>query len=287
MFPYAISAIRQLTPKAFLFENVKGLLRKSFAEYFNFIILQLTYPEVPLQSSDWKENLSTLERIHTEGHYQGLKYNVVFRLLNAADYGIPQKRERVIIVGIRNDLNISWSFPKETHSEEALAWDKYVSGDYWNRHNIEPSKQDMFIMNKEKERLRRHYGLCRPSSAAWQTVRDALKELPEPANTTEYGLEHTLREGAREYAGHTGSDIDQPSKTIKAGNHGVPGGENMIRYADGKTRYYTILEAKRIQTFPDDYLITGSWTEAMRQLGNAVPVKLAQTIANSLFKAMP
>src|SRR5690606_980544 len=57
MFPYAISAIRQLMPKAFIFENVKELLRKSFAEYFNYIILQLTYPEVSKKTDDWKEHL--------------------------------------------------------------------------------------------------------------------------------------------------------------------------------------------------------------------------------------
>lgn len=286
MFPYAISAIRKLTPKAFIFENVKGLLRKSFADYFNYIILQLTYPEVPLTHSYWKENLAILERIHTKGLYSGLKYNVVFRLVNAADYGVPQKRERVIIVGIRNDLNISWNFPKETHCEEALAWDKYVTGDYWNKHDIEPSKQDFLIMRDEKIRLQKKYGLSRPIQKPWATVRDALKGLPTPMSETFFHPEHIYRGGAKEYNGHTGSDIDQPSKTIKAGNHGVPGGENMIKFTDGTVRYYTILEAKRIQTFPDNYPITGAWTEAMRQLGNAVPVKLAQTIASSLFQAM-
>lgn len=77
--------------------------------------------------------------------------------------------------------------------------------------------------------------------------------------------------------------IDEPSKTIKAGGHGVPGGENMVRYPDGRVRYYSVAEAKRIQTFPDDYVITGSWTEAMRQLGNAVPVRLAKIVASSIF----
>lgn len=286
MFPYAVSAIRQLMPKAFIFENVKGLLRKSFARYFNFILLQLTYPEVPLVSPNWKENFSVLERIHTKGLYTGLKYNIVFRLVNAANYGVPQKRERVIIVGIRNDLNVSWSFPEETCSEDALSWDKYVTGDYWNRHDIDPGRQEMLIMEGEKERLLRLYGASKPALKPWLTVRDALDGLPTPLEEALFHPEHIFRKGAREYAGHTGSDIDQPSKTIKAGNHGVPGGENMIKFADGSMRYYTVLEAKRIQTFPDDYPITGSWTEAMRQLGNAVPVKLAQTIANSLFKAM-
>ncbi len=73
-------------------------------------------------------------------------------------------------------------------------------------------------------------------------------------------------------------------KTIKAGGHGVPGGENMLRHADGSVRYYTTYEAKRLQTFPEQYRITGSWSESMRQVGNAVPVELASIIAGSLVK---
>lgn len=87
----------------------------------------------------------------------------------------------------------------------------------------------------------------------------------------------------KEYYYHSGSPIDEPAKTIKAGAHGVPGGENMIKYPDGSVRYFTVFEAKRIQTFPDDYQIIGSWTESMRQLGNAVPVRLAQIISSSII----
>jgi len=283
MFPYAISAIRELTPKAFIFENVKGLLRKSFAEYFNYIILQLTYPEILKKTNNWKAHLSELERVHTKGNYKGLKYNLVFRLVNAANYGVPQKRERVIIVGIRNDLNISWSFPDETHSEDALLWTKYVTNEYWEKHGIEPSEAELLTMEFEKKRLIEKHGFFPPSLKPWQTVRDAIMDLPNPQKVKEYHPEHYYRGGAKSYAGHTGSEIDQPSKALKAGDHGVPGGENMIRFTDGSVRYFTILEAKRIQTFPDNYPILGSWTEAMRQLGNAVPVHLGQTVAKALL----
>lgn len=288
MFPYAISAIRQLMPKTFIFENVKGLLRQSFAQYFKYIILQLTYPQVCLKNKDWKQNLSDLERIHAEDLYQDLKYNVTFRLLNAADYGVPQKRERVVIVGIRNDLNISWNFPERTHSEDSLLWDKYVTGMYWEKHNISPSSLDLTQLSQQRERLQFQYGMFPPTKNPWITVRDVLDGLPNPYEQEQGNMydEHILRKGAKEYAGHTGSEIDQPSKTIKAGGHGVPGGENMIKYPDGTVRYYTVLEAKRIQTFPDNYPISGSWTEAMRQLGNAVPVRLANVIASSLFNTV-
>ena len=56
----------------------------------------------------------------------------------------------------------------------------------------------------------------------------------------------------------------------------------MLRYANGQVRYYTIRESARIQTFPDNYSFPGSWSESMRQLGNAVPVRLAHVVAASV-----
>ena len=82
------------------------------------------------------------------------------------------------------------------------------------------------------------------------------------------------------------SQIDEPSKTLKAGDHGVPGGENMIRFNDDSIRYFTVREAARIQTFPDDYHISGAWSECMRQIGNAVPVTLAEVVSKSVYQAL-
>jgi DNA (cytosine-5)-methyltransferase 1 len=76
------------------------------------------------------------------------------------------------------------------------------------------------------------------------------------------------------------------SKTLKAGDHGVPGGENMLRLEDGTVRYFTVRESARIQTFPDDYFISGSWTESMRQIGNAVPVLLAKKVGESVLSQL-
>jgi DNA (cytosine-5-)-methyltransferase len=107
MFPEAVRAVRELQPKAFIFENVKGLLRPGFSSYFNYILLQLTYPFEKIRSCEtWEQHLSRLERIHTAASYMGLSYRVVFRLLDAADYGIPQHRFRVFIVGFRSDLGV-------------------------------------------------------------------------------------------------------------------------------------------------------------------------------------
>ncbi len=73
-----------------------------------------------------------------------------------------------------------------------------------------------------------------------------------------------------------------PAKTLKAGDHGVPGGENMFQQDDGTFRYFSVRESARLQTFPDTYVFHGSWTETMRQLGNAVPVSLARKVASSI-----
>ncbi|MGM0485902.1 MAG: DNA cytosine methyltransferase, partial [Planctomycetota bacterium] len=93
---------------------------------------------------------------------------------------------------------------------------------------------------------------------------------------------HCLNPGARVYKGHTGSALDDPAKVLKAGDHGVPGGENMLAYTNANVRYFTVREAARLQTFPDRYVFQGAWTEAMRQLGNAVPVALAKAVAESI-----
>ena len=109
MFPSALEAINVLRPKAFIFENVKGLLRSSFAAYFEYIILRLEYPDdTDQQCDDWRAHLAKL-RTMAACPATLPEYHVQYQLINAADYGIPQTRERVIVVGIRADLETSWT----------------------------------------------------------------------------------------------------------------------------------------------------------------------------------
>lgn len=284
MFPQAVRSIRELSPKAFMFENVKGLLRSSFREYLEYILLQLTYPYVTFENGDWQKHYAMLHEVKPSKIPSCQRYKVSLTLINAADYGIPQKRERIIIVGIREDLETDWKFPSPTHSSDALLWDKYVTGKYWDSHDILPSDEEFHFGKTAKESLLHKYGIFPPILRPWKTVRDALKDIPKENDKAYFRNEHVVRLGAKEYPGHTGSLIDEPSKTLKAGVHGVPGGENMVKYSSGEVRYYTVFEAKRIQTFPDDYEIVGSWTEAMRQIGNAVPVELARIIGGSIVE---
>lgn len=281
MFPQAVRAVRELKPQAFIFENVKGLTRSSFATYFEYIRLQLMYPDlVKMPGETWEEHLSGLERHHTHHHETGLEYRVVTRLLNAADYGVPQRRERVFFVGFRADLEIEWSFPEPTHSLESLAYSQWSTGEYWERHEVPLDERASRISDRQAS-------LEAPLLLPWQTVRDAIFDLPDPEKFLRNSIpNHWHNPGARTYPGHTGSLLDEPAKTLKAGDHGVPGGENMLARADGTVRYFTVREAARLQTFPDDYVFHGSWTETMRQLGNAVPVLLGEVVAKSVRRQL-
>lgn len=238
MFPEAARAISEVKPRAFLFENVKGLLRPSFAEYFKYIKLRLAFPDVRKDAGEeWQDHARRLAAIDYE-QYTGTKYVVEHKLLNAVDYGVPQYRERVIIVGVRSDINRAFRFPKKSRCDR-------------------------------------------------KSIQSVIGKLPPPSLTpSKRFFDHIEKCGARAYVGHTGSPINQPAKTIKAGGHGVPGGENMLLFPNGDLRYMTVREAKLIQTFPSSYKILGNWGEAMRQIGNAVPVKLATRLGKALIKVL-
>lgn len=284
MFPEAIRAVREARPRCFIFENVKGLTRIAFRNYFEYIRLQMEHPELESHvDEDWTEHLARLERHHTTGQRMGLHYRVVARVLNAANYGVPQRRERVVFVGFRDDIGVEWSFPEETHSLDALLWTQIRDGTYWDRHGVVTKKRVLAPRMKIRaDRLNE-----KPLTLPWLTVRDAFHDLPDPLREPLFArvwLNHRFQPGARAYPGHTGSPFDEPAKTLKAGVHGVPGGENML--SNGGVRYFTVRESARLQTFPDDYLFHGSWTETMRQLGNAVPPRLARVVGEAVARQL-
>lgn len=283
MIPQFIRAIRELEPRAFIMENVKGLLRPCFESYMKYSILKLQFPTIEQDHAEpWEAHMARLVAYQDKG-FQGVSYRVTYQLLNAAKFGVPQTRERVFIVGFRMDTGIQWEFPPETHSQDQLLFDQWVTGAYWHRHKVKAPDSPPATVAKRVERLRSG---SRSRLKPWKTVRDALHDLPNPMNGNGGFHNHTFQPGARSYIGHTGSQYDWPSKTLKAGDHGVPGGENMIAFADGSVRYFTAREAARIQTFPDSWHLEGAWTQTLRQLGNAVPVELAALIAKSVAEKM-
>lgn len=270
MWPEAIRAVGEARPRGFLFENVRGLARPAFAEYLRWIIAHLQRPGLSRQRGE--SHAAHTARL--EGSRAPQAYHVVVFQVNAADYGAAQKRHRVIVAGVRADLADGISAPAPTHSRERLLWEQWVSGEYWDRHGL-PAPRASEIPPADGRMVARLRGLeAPPAGKAWVTVRDALTGLGEPTGKAN----HVFQDGARVYPGHTGSPLDQPAKALKAGDHGVPGGENMMVRRDGTVRYFSVREAARLQGLPDTYVFPRSWSESMRQLGNAVPVQLSEAM---------
>lgn len=266
MWPEAIRAVREVQPKAFLFENVKGLLRPAFSEYLNHI-------------------LQSLERGGFEEPLGAPGYHVTLVRVNAADYGAPQKRERVLIAGVRVDCGAPPPFPAKTHSALRLDFDKWITGEYWQRHNLPRPDDDAIPRTVRAKLLELADAAHLADEAAWLTCRDAFLSLGTPSFEAKVSG-HEPRGAGKQYEGHTGSLIDEPAKTLKSGVHGVPGGENMVVELDGTSRHFTVREAARLQGLPDTFEIPGSWSQAMRQLGNAVPVQLATVAGHWIASAL-
>ena len=120
------------------------------------------------------------------------------------------------------------------------------------------------------------------------TMFDSLSDLPPLGRSfsDHVKLQHQFHDGCKLYPGHTGSYIHLPSKTLKAGVHGVPGGENNIVFSDGSFRYLSVREGARLQAFPDEYNFSGAWSVCFRQIGNGVPVRLAELMGASIKDAL-
>lgn len=232
LFPVVFQAVRAIQPQAILLENVRGLKRTAFLPYLTYILLQLRYPTImPRSHETWIDHKSRLEQLQTERAHVDLRYNVFEpQIINLVDFGVPQHRERLFIVAMRTDLGINWEWPQPTHSKAALLYAQWVSGEYWDKHHmpIPTLPQDL------AHSIARLQQAGKPDSLPWKTVRDALQGLPEPRENNEHPLiaQHAGIPGARSYYGHSGSAYDLPAKTLKAGDHGVPGGENMLRRND-------------------------------------------------------
>jgi DNA (cytosine-5)-methyltransferase 1 len=284
MWPDAVRAIRELRPKAFILENVRGLFRPDFARYLDYIKLQLAYPgSVRRDCERWTSHLARL-RTHAATRRAHADYRVLVHAINAADYGAAQKRHRAIFIGLSSTYGDTWEFPAPTHSQEALAWSKHIDRGYWKRHGArrvcEPASET------EARALKRVSDLKEPpKEQPWVTVRDVIADFPAPTKR-ERVCGHWQHEGARAYANHNGSCPDEPAKALKAGDHGVPGGENMLADRRGGVRYFTVREMARLQGFPDDFIFQGSWVAATRQLGNAVPTTVGKFMAREVGKIL-
>ena len=223
MFYHYATFLKQLQPKIFLFENVRGLL-----------------------THDYGKTYQTILNIFEE---QG--YKTYHAVLNAWDYGVPQKRERLITVGIRKDLKnkCSFSFPAK-HSYKPTMRDVKL--------DINPSINECARYSPYKEKV---FSLV-PPGGYWRDI--------DPQIAKEYMKTCWYMGGGR-----TGIlrriGLDEPSLTVLTN----PGMKQTDRCHPVEVRPFSYRENARIQTFPDDWEFWGTLAEKYRQVGNAVPVRLA------------
>lgn len=279
LWPELFRCVRETRPRAVIAENVKGLLRPSFKPYYDYILRELAAPfEKRVGGEDWGDHDARLVRALRVKRDPTERYDVKYLLVNAADYGVPQVRWRVFVIAFRRDLGLSdWEFPTPSHSSGALR-QAQIDGSYWAQHGLPQRGADPTMRAPLSDGL-----------ARWRTLRDAIHDLPTPFGDRDEHpdwLHHYGWPGARQYPGHTPNDLDRPAKTVKAGVHGVPGGESVLRLDNGGIRYMTVREVARAMTFPDTWRLAGPRGEQMRQLGNAVPVRLGLVMSQAVAQAL-
>lgn len=233
--PEYFRAIKQLEPRMFFFENVDGFTFKTHLEAFEFLR-------------------------ETADEYG---YKLSYRVVNCANYGIPQTRKRFICVGVKKKMN-DFIFPEETHADPNKLGDKLP----WVTCREVIGNFDTLT---EEEKLQR------PGSKDY----DLFINIPPGDNY----LYYTEKRGypnpkfkwkSRYWTFLLKLSPDRPSWTLQASFSNNQGPFHW------KNRFLRIEEAKRIQTFPDDYVLTGNFKEQWRQLGNAVPPMVAEIIAKKI-----
>jgi len=283
MWPWAIKAAADLKPKVMLWENVPNLARGHKA-YFDYLLKALALPTIADPDNWANGDGERLAKVLESGQSFDPSYHITTTTLLAADHGTAQKRKRLFIVGVRQDLAAEFIGPESTHSANELMHDKWITGEYWDRHGLERPIMDEAGLRWIRKHNQQAPDLFAAKLAAHRTVRDAFSTIsPKAANN-----EPAPRK-AKAYKGHTGSPIDEPSKTLRAGDHGVSGGENMVAYSiDGKPSYehFSVRQAAAISGFPEDYEFSGNWSDGLKQLGNAVPVEMGRAMGQSLHNTL-
>jgi DNA (cytosine-5)-methyltransferase 1 len=223
--------IHILKPKIFMIENVKGLLSNNKGETLLEIIELLN-----------RENL----------------YNIEYKVLNSFEYSVPQKRERVFIIGTLKDKNIIFKFPEKNHRRIVLK-DVLLNVPYSEGAKYNDTKIELFKLI--------------PQGGCWVN-------LPEETQKSYLGKSY-LSGGGKRGILHRLS-MEKPSLTLLC----TPSQKQTERCHPLEERPLTIREYARIQTFPDDYIFSGSMASQYKQIGNAVPVELARQIGISLINAL-
>lgn len=269
-----VKFINWYSPKAFVMENVKGLLSMQNGEVIKTIVEEFT-------------------------NAGECGYNVAYKVLIASDYGVPQNRERVILIGYRKDLNIQPQHPEPYELDHLVTVDEAISdlpqigagqGTEVQEYPQEPQNEyqrlmrvnSTYVLNhvamKHTPRLIARFEAIKPGQDlldVWETHGALKRGAPSEKSTIKFHQNNQRLFG------------DRPAPTIAASFQ-----SNFIH--PHLNRNFTAREGARLQSFPDDFVFEGmrtkmSWEKGLsqyQQIGNAVPVLLAKAIAESIVKQL-
>ena len=266
-----LKAISVKQPRYFLLENVKGLENMEKGKILQMILEDL-------------ENAGTKKSKIFEGN--GFGYKVAYNVLNAYNFGVPENRERVIILGIRNDI-VNQSNVTQYIKDDVKTSKKYKTlyvpiTHSENSEKIEEIKPFQKLNNaymswKNKEKV----DLSVSTIYKLRNMRDAIGDLPLEYDSEESKkyLNHTgskCKVNIKNTMGNRATDWEKYAPTIMGRGSGTGG--PLIPPHPEQHRRLSVREVARIQTFPDDFEFCGSNSAGYRQIGNAVPVLMAYNI---------
>jgi DNA (cytosine-5)-methyltransferase 1 len=254
-----VRIIKEIEPRFFVMENVKGLLSAAI-RHRPLNRRGISFP--PLDGDEIPG--SALKVVLAE--LKSLGYTVIYQILQAANYGVPQSRERVVFIGFNFEQMIN--FPAPTHSqkgESLLQW-----------RTLQEALSDLVDSHPEfvsysKKRLR--YLKLLKEGQNWKYL---PKELQEEAMGGAY------KSGGGKVGFYRRLAWNKPSPTITTS----PYQKATDMCHPSELRPLSVRECARIQTFPDDWVFHGSVASKYRQIGNAVPVKLAQVLGKHIYNVL-
>lgn len=244
-----VRLVKEIQPKVFIYENVKGLLNHG-------------------QSKTWKKLKETLDKT---------KYNIYVRVLNAKDYGIPQNRERMFVIGFKKERNFEFPSPKELK----LTMQDFLEDNPKSKYFL-PEKGISFV-TKEKNLLKRYtqingqIALCQKRNQQFNWHGDFIMEFPKNSVDKKYFLSDKVKKyvvsgGTKDFYSKPETDLKvaRPLLATMAKMHRA-GIDNYITKG-GKIRKLTPRECLRLMGFDDRFKIVVSDTQAYKQAGNAIVV---------------
>lgn len=247
-----IEMVKQYQPKGFIIENVPGM--------------------ATLYEGQIKDEI--LRRFDDMG------YNVICKILCAADYGVPQLRRRLIFMGVRKDIGMP-KFPEPTFTADTYRTCSDALSDLPSRESEFGAEEDAYITEPQSEYQRIMRGNCtvlhnHVASNHSQMVKDTIALVPEGGNYKD--LPAGWGESRKFHVAWTRYHGSKPSNTIDTGHR------NHFHYK--YNRVPTVRENARLQSFPDDFVFLGTRTQQNRQVGNAVPPLLGYALGKALLEVI-